>query len=142
MPLDICDQDFSFENKPMEMKFPSKEESFLIKEIEKLPEKEVIRESIHEEGEFISPIVLIPKPPDSFGLILNLKRLNEFVPYVHFKIETINSNLTMIIPDCCMARVGIKDVYYSFQILQEHQKYLELYISFILRKTLSGILFS
>ena len=43
MPLDICDEDFSFKNKPTEMKFSFKEESFLIKEIEKLLEKGVIR---------------------------------------------------------------------------------------------------
>ena len=62
MPLDICDEEFSFENKPIEMKFSSKEESFLIKEIEKLLGKGVIRQSIHEEGEFISPIFLFQSP--------------------------------------------------------------------------------
>ena len=72
MPLDICDEDFSFKNKPTEMKFSFKEESFLIKEIEKLLEKGVIRESINVEGDFISPI----SPPDPFRLILNLKWLN------------------------------------------------------------------
>ena len=123
MPLDICDEEFSFENKPIEMKFSSKEESFLIKEIEKLLGKGVIRESLHEEGEFISPIFLVPKPPDSFRLILNLKKFNKFVPYVHFKMETINSILTMITPGCYMAKIDIKDAYYSIPILSEHQKY-------------------
>ena len=69
MPLDICDEDFSFKNKPTEMKFSFKEESFLIKEIEKLLEKGEIREPIHVEGDFISPI----SPSDPFRLILNLK---------------------------------------------------------------------
>ena len=127
MPLDICDEEFSFENKPIEMKFSSKEESFLIKEIEKLLGKAVIRESLHEEGEFISPIFLVPKPPDSFRLILNLKKLNEFVPCVHFKMETINSILTMITPGCYMAKIDIKDAYYSIPILPEHQKYLKFF---------------
>ena len=72
MHLDICDEDFSFKNKPTEMKFSFKEESFLITEIEKLLEKVVIRESINVEGDFTSPI----SPPDPFRLILNLKWLN------------------------------------------------------------------
>ena len=127
MPLDICGEEFSFENKSIEMKFSTKEESFLIKEIEKLLGKGVIRESLHEEGEFISPIFLIPKPPDSFRLILNLKKLNEFVPYVHFKMETINSILTMTTPGCYMTKIDIKDAYYSIPILPEHQKYLKFF---------------
>ena len=53
MPFHICGEDFPFENKPKEKKFSSKEESFKIKEIEKLLEKGVIKEFIHEEGEFI-----------------------------------------------------------------------------------------
>ena len=127
MPLDICDEEFSFENEPIEMKFSSKEESFLIKEIEKLLGKGVIRESLHEEGEFISPIFYVPKPPDSFRPILHLKKLNEFVPYVHFKMETINSILTMITPGCYMAKIDIKDAFYSIPILPEHQKYLKFF---------------
>ena len=75
----------------MKMKFSSKKESFLIKEIEKLLKKRVIR-----SFKFKSPIFLIPKRPDSFRLILNLKRLNKFLPYMHFKMETMNSILTMI----------------------------------------------
>lgn len=39
-------------------------------------------------------------PFDSFWLIRNLKRLNEFVPYVHFELEAINSTLTTVIPGC------------------------------------------
>ena len=38
------------------------EKSFSIKGIEKLLTKAAIRESIYEEGEFISPIFLVPKP--------------------------------------------------------------------------------
>ena len=53
MALDICDEDFSFNNKPMEMKSSSKEEYFFTKEIEKLLENGVIKESRREEGKLI-----------------------------------------------------------------------------------------
>ena len=53
MALDICDEDFFFNNKPMEMKSSSKEEYFFIKEIEKLLENGVIKESRREEDKFI-----------------------------------------------------------------------------------------
>ena len=94
-------------------------------EIEKLLKKGVIKEPTHETGEFISPIFLLPKSPDSYRLILNLKKLNEHMPYTHFKMETINSILTIITPNCYMAKLDIKDAYYSILILEEHQKYLK-----------------
>ena len=39
-------------------------------------------------------------------------------------METINSILTMITPTCYIAKLDIKNAYYSFPILEEHQKYL------------------
>ena len=93
---------------------------------EKLLKKGVIKESSYEPGEFISPIFLVPKSPYSCQLILNLKKLSEHVPYTHIKMETINySVLIMIAPNCYMAKLDIKDAYYSIPILEEHQKYLK-----------------
>lgn len=111
----------------------------MIKKITKLDEKVVIWKPIHKEGEFISPISFVLKPPDCFRLILNLKKLNEFLFYVQFKMETINSMLTMITPNSYMAKVDPKDAYYFVPTLPEYQKYLEL---FFLRKTLSVYLFT
>ena len=60
-------------------------------------------------------------------MILNLKRLNENMPYIHFKMETIKSILTLVRPNCYMAKVDIKDAYHSVLILPEYQKYLKFY---------------
>ena len=40
-------------------------------------------------------------------------------------MEAINSILTMVTSNCYMAKLGIKDAYYSIPILEEHQKYLK-----------------
>ena len=58
--------------------------------------KGVIKECQHEQGQFISPIFLTPKSDGSFRLILNLKKLNEHMSYVHFKMDTIHSVLSLI----------------------------------------------
>ena len=109
----------------MEIWFSSKEELFLACEIKNLLQKGVIKESRHEEGEFISQIFLVPKSEDSFEMILNLKKLNENMPYIHFKMETIKSILTLVTPNCYMAKVDIKNPYYPIPILPEHQNYLK-----------------
>ena len=69
--------------------FCPQEYKFIPHELERLLSKNIIKKSQHEQGEFTSPIFLIPKSDGSFRLILNLKRLNEHIPCVHFKMSTI-----------------------------------------------------
>ena len=89
--LEFFDNKKPYYHKGMEMRFSSKEELFLADEIKNLLQKGVIKESQHGEGEFISPTFVLPKSEDSFRMILNLKWLNENMPYIHFKMETIKS---------------------------------------------------
>ena len=40
-------------------------------------------------------------------------------------MEIIKSVLNLVTPNCYMAKIGIKDAYYSIPILPEHQKFLK-----------------
>ena len=60
----------------------------------------------------------------SHSMILNLKDLNNFVVYKHFKMESLNSVLDLMTPGCFMASIDIKDAYYSVPIAKEHHKFL------------------
>jgi hypothetical protein len=79
----------------------------------------------HEHGEFVSPIFSIPKKDDKVRLILNLKNLNEYVRYSHFKMDTIHTALDLITKGCWMASLDLKDAYYSVGIHPDSQKYLK-----------------
>ena len=68
---------------------------------------------------------LCDKRDGSFRMILNLKKLNQYVEYNHFKMETIWTAVSMIKPGCYMATIDIKDAYYCVPINKEHQKYLK-----------------
>ena len=57
-------------------------------------------------------------------MILNLKKLNDHMPYIHFKMETIKSVFDLVTPNCYMAKIETKGAYYSIPILPEHQKFL------------------
>ena len=63
-------------------------------EIKSLLTKKVIIPSIHEPGEFISHIFCVPKPNDKIRLILNLKKFNESVANVHYKMGNILKLIT------------------------------------------------
>ena len=97
-------------------------------EINKLVGKGVIKYTEHEKGEFISPIFFRSKSDGTRRLILNLKILNEFLEYNHFKMETIHSVADLIQPHCYMTTIDLKDAYYSVKISEEDSKYLKFYV--------------
>jgi len=112
--------------------FKREEKLFIMQEIDRLLQKKVIVPCQHEYGEFISPIFLVPKSDGGFRLILNLKKLNEFMPYVHFKMDTIEKVLKLVVKNCYFAKIDIKDAYYSVKIAKEFQKYLKFIYSGVL----------
>ena len=94
------------------------------KEIENLLAKGVIASCKHHPQEVLSPVFTRKKKDGTFRVILNLKRLNEEITYRHFKMDTLNTALSLISKDCFMASVDLKDAYYSVAIHPEHRKFL------------------
>ena len=82
-------------------------------EVNKLLKKGVIVECEHEPVEYISPIFLKEKTDGTQKLILNLKKLNKHLEYKHFKMQTLETILTLIQPNCYMATIDLKYAYYS-----------------------------
>ncbi|EFN74375.1 hypothetical protein EAG_00138, partial [Camponotus floridanus] len=56
-------------------------------EIKNLLLKNSIEECEPCEGQFLSPIFLVPKLDGAYRFILNLKKLNKFIDAPHFKME-------------------------------------------------------
>ena len=102
------------------------EREILDKEIKKLLKKGVIKEAITGiEGERFSNIFLRPKPDGNFGMILNLKKLNECVEAPHFKMESIKNVLCMIQLRAWMASVDLKDAFFTIPIHSDYQKFFK-----------------
>ena len=103
----------------------NRRESHLVDiEITKLVTNGVLKEVEHEEGEYISTIFLIPKPDNTYRMILNLKGLNNFVEYKHFKMEHLNHALLSISPNCYMGSIDLKDAYYTVPIHENYRKFM------------------
>ncbi|XP_077137263.1 uncharacterized protein LOC143799323 [Ranitomeya variabilis] len=100
----------------------------LEKEIQMLRQKEVIVEvPKDQEGEgFYSPLFLIPKPDGSFRTIINLRKLNKFLQYHAFKMESIKSATKLLFPRCYMTVLDLKDAYYHLPIHKDHQRCLRM----------------
>ena len=97
-------------------------------EVSKLLNKGVIEQCAHHiEAEFISNVFLKEKRDASYRMILNLKSLNKNVAYHKFKMDTLEFVLLLVKPNCYMASVDLRDVYYTVPIAVEHRKYLRFY---------------
>ena len=87
-------------------------------------ENGAIVEVNHEPDEFISSIFVRPKKNGEHRVILNLKNLNEFIPYHHFKMDTFESAVNLLVKDCFMVSIDIRHAYHTIPIAEEHQKFL------------------
>ena len=105
--------------------FSKEDESMIDLEIQKHLAKGIITKCEHDTAECISLIFIKQKPDGSCRLTLNLKNLNEDMPYIHFKMETLQSVLSLITPGCYLASLDLKNAYYSVPIHPDHTKFLK-----------------
>jgi tRNA U34 5-methylaminomethyl-2-thiouridine-forming methyltransferase MnmC len=58
--------------------------------------KKAISKSVWEANQFISNIFIVEKKNGKFRPVLNFMKLNEFISYHHFKMETLDVVLASI----------------------------------------------
>ena len=109
---------------PKEIKFSTEEGIAVDLEISKFLDKGIINEVEPCEGQFLSKIFTRPKPNGSIRVILDLSRLNEYVSYQHFKMESFDTALDLIETDCFFASIDLRDAYYSVPIGKTYRKLL------------------
>ncbi len=91
-------------------------------EVSSLIEKGAIIESSNPC--FISGIFLIPRKTGGFRPIINLKGLNQFISYNHFKLEGIPTVKSTIREGDWLAKIDLKDAYLTVPIAPSHRKFL------------------
>ena len=109
-----------FEEIPLQGECPGfgipKNQPLIQEEVNKLLKKGFVVECEHKPVEYISPIFLKEKTDGRQRPILNLKNLNKHLEYKHFKMQTLQTILTLILPNSFMATTDLKDAYYSVKI--------------------------
>ena len=120
-----------FESKPFqtvipnEISFNESEIQIIDQEVDDLLKKGAIVGSEWEPDQFISNIFVVKKPNGKFRPIINLKRLNNFVHYEHFKQEHFKIVLELIQENDFFCSVDLQDAYFSVPIHPDYQKYLK-----------------
>ena len=62
-------------------------------------------------------------------MILNLKVLNGFVEYKHFKMEHLNNAILSMTPDCYMGSIDLQDAYYTVPMDESCKKNYEICVA-------------
>lgn len=110
---------------PNSRKFNKEEIKLIDQEIHDLLQKGAIKNSTHEKGEFISNIFLVSKKNGKFRPVINLKKLNKFVEYHHFKQETLDVVLKSIKKGSFLTSLDLTDAYFSIPMHFSCIKYLK-----------------
>ena len=85
--------------------------------------KKVIEKSC-DKFVFISRLKLVPKPSGEFRLILDVSRLNKYIPPLSFKMPKL-SDLRAILPKgAWLAKIDLKDAYHHVPIRKSFRKFL------------------
>lgn len=69
----------------------------------------------------MSPVLLQPKLNGEYRLIPNLKKFYQYLPYRHFKIETFEITLNLLVKRMYMCSIDIRHAYYFIRVAKEHQ---------------------
>lgn len=64
------------------------------------------------------------KQAGQFRPIVNLKPLNKFIRYQHFKMENLESVRFLVRKGDWLAKVDLKDAYFTVAVKESHHKYL------------------
>ena len=79
-------------------------------------------------GGFYSNMFLVPKKDGKMRPVINLKHLNQFVQYHHFKMEGMHTVRDLVQPNDWMTKIDLKDAYFTIPIKEKHQKFLRFTI--------------
>ena len=101
------------------------EENLLDTEVQELLRKCAIIPARVSEDQFVSNIFSeTEKKNGRFRSIINLKKLNQFIPYLHFKMEGPKQLKDLLRENNLMVKIDLKDAYFSIPLHLETQKYV------------------
>ena len=110
---------------PKQIQLNDDQKKIIDKEIAELLMKNAISKSSDEPDQFISNIFIVEKKNEKFRPVINLKKLNEFIKYHHFKMETLETVLESVQKNAFFTSCDMTDAYFSIPVHVNYRKYLK-----------------
>ena len=109
-------------------RFSQDQELAITHELAVLLHKRVFRPNHLSPASYVSPIFSTEKKDGSTRLILNLKRFNECIRFIHFKMENLQDVFDLMKPGVRMASIDLTwCLLHHSPVAPDHQKYLTFF---------------
>ena len=108
-----------FINIPFQQQFPTftrmnkKQTTLVDLELKEMLKKGPIERTQPVQWEFLSNLLLAGKKEGGYYPVINLKILNQFFPFLHFKMEGLSQLKHLIQEGDWMCKLGLKDAYFT-----------------------------
>ena len=112
---------------PVPSKFRAADQILIDSEIESLVSKHAVRETTPTSDSFYSNVFLVPKKGGELRPVINLRNLNGFLPYQHFKMEGIQLLRDLMEEGDWLVKLDLKDAYLTINVAEEFRKYLKFF---------------
>ena len=86
--------------------------------------KGAIRKVQPSKGEFVSNLFLVKKKDGGQRPVINLKQLNAYIPYCHFKMEGLQNLKYMLQKGDYMCKLDLKDAYFSVPLEKNSRQFV------------------
>jgi hypothetical protein len=73
---------------------------------------------------FYSSYFMVAKKDGGWRAILNLKRLNQYMVYRRYKMESLRPIIASVSPDVFLASIDLKDAYLHVPVHRSHWRFL------------------
>ena len=108
---------------PKQLKLNENQNKVVSNEVQSMLDMGVIRSVKPERAQIISNLFLREKKEKGqYRPILNLKPLNQFVPYEKFKMETLRNVQELLQPGDLLVKIDLKHAYYSVNLAEQSRK--------------------
>ena len=78
----------------------------------------------HIPDQFLSNILLVKKKDGGNRQCINLKALNKFIPYKHFKMEGLHCLKYLPEENDFICKIDLKDAYFSVPLCMSSRKFV------------------
>ena len=96
--------------------------SLVEQDVLKMLEKGVIQKVVLPQGQFLSNLFLVEKKDGGNLPAINLKNLNKFILYEHFKMEGLHCLKFFPEQDDLLCKIDLKEAYFSVPLNINSQK--------------------
>ena len=111
---------------PSEVQTKQEEQILVDQEIEKMLEKQAIKSVQPSKDQFLSTLFLVTKKDGGYRPVVNLKNLNWYIPYEHFKMEGLFLLKEILKKNDYMCKIDLKDAYFAVPLHSSSQKHIRL----------------